>query len=94
MSDKDFYVKKIEPAKQVEKNKGKGTWANAIFAVASLVAAGVAFGLGDQIVGNSSLTYLAGLGFAMLTADNIKKMRDKLKDKAGKTEEKGISKGK
>ena len=44
MNDKDFYVKKVEPAKKVEKNKEKGVWANAVFAVASLVAAGVAFG--------------------------------------------------
>ena len=94
MNDKDFYVKKVEPAKKVEKSKEKGVWANAVFAVASLVAAGVAFGGVGPVVGNTSLQYIAGLGFAMLTADNIKKMRSKLKAKTGKEEEKGISKGK
>ena len=94
MSKKDYSVKNVVPAKQVEKSKEKGAWANALFAVASLVAAGVAFGGVGPVVGNTSLQYIAGLGFAMLTADNIKKMRSKLQAKAGKEEEKGISKGK
>ncbi len=94
MNDKDYYVKNVEPAQEVEKKKETGPLANAVFAVAALVAAGVAFGLSSPVVGASSLRYIAGLGFARLTADQIMKMRSKLQAKAGKKEEKGISKGK
>ncbi len=77
---KDFYVNDVEHA---EENNPKIAH-NVIFAIAGFVLAGVSFGIGEEIFGDSWLEQVAPfVGIGISTA-NIRIMRDKLASKAGK----------
>ena len=82
---KDYNVKKVQPSEETQNNNDTKIAANVVFSVASLVLAGVAFGVGDQIFGNTTLQYLAAFGCVGVTSANIKAMREKMKLKSGKT---------
>lgn len=95
-NERDYYVKSVESKEQVEQNPDTRIAGNVVFAVASLILAGVAFGIGEQIFNNTTLQYLTAFGCVGVTNANIRTMREKLKLKATLKENnaKQYSKGK
>lgn len=93
---KNYHVKKVEPAETTQNNPDTKIRNNLIFALAGLIAAGVAFGVGDQIFESSTIQTILAFGGIGISGANIRIMREKLKLKTGKTNaenEKQRSKG-
>ena len=86
MKEKDYYVKKVESSSNVQTTQDTRIASNVIFAVASFILAGVAFGIGDQIFGSTAMQYLVAFGCVGVTNANIRAMREKLKVKSGQSE--------
>ncbi len=91
--NKNYHVKDIQKASDVDKNPDTRIVGNVVFAAASLVLAGVAFGL-PALFASTTLQYLVAFGCVGVTNYNLKEMREKLRIRSGKNKETTQGRGK
>lgn len=79
---KDYTIKNIESKETVNKELNRKIRYNAIFAIAGLLLAGVAFGIGEEIFSSTSFQYLAAFGGVGICSANINALRENIKQKS------------
>lgn len=78
MNSKDYFINKVERSEEMNKELNKKIRTNIIFAVASFVLAGVAFGIGEQLFASTSIQNIVAFGSVGISCANIKALKNNL----------------